>query len=101
MQVTLKMIEKMDNLLDETDEYIKCANQHADDSDLKSAYISLAKCHYDGYEKLMHCCERAVERKSQGMPGEKGEAIREMAGWHKDKFDKRAAELKHKLEQVR
>lgn len=99
MQITLKMVEKLDNLLDEADEYIKCATMHADDSDLKDAYISLAKCHYDGYEKLSKCCERTVERKAQG--SEHGHAIQEMAMWHKDKFDKRAMEIKHKLDNMR
>lgn len=99
MHITLKMVEKLDNLLDEADEYIKCATMHADDTELKSTYLDLARCHYDGYEKLSKCCERMVDRKAQGT--EHGQAIKEMAGWHKDKFDKRAAEIKHRLEQVR
>lgn len=99
MQTTLKMVEKLDNLLDETEEYIKCATMHADNSDLKSAYLDLARCHYDGYEKLSKCAERAVERKSAGLP--EGQTIRQMMEWHKDKFDERADRLKKKLDQVR
>lgn len=99
MQITLKMVEKLDDLLDEADEYIKCATMHADDSELKAAYLDLARCHYDGYEKLSKCAERAIERKSVG--SEHGSAIREMANWHKDKFDKRAMEIKHRLDQAR
>ena len=99
MQITLKMIDKLDNLLDEADEYVKCATMHADDSELKSAYLDLARCHYEGYEKLSKCCERMVERKAQGT--EHGHSIQEMASWHKDKFDKRAMEIKHKLDQAR
>lgn len=99
MHVTLTMIEKMDNLLDEADEYIKCAHSSADDNDLKSAYLDLARCHFEGYEKLSKCIERAVERKAQTMPN--GEAIKEMAGWHKDKFDKRAHEIKARIDKAR
>lgn len=99
MQVTLKMLEKLDNLLDETEEYIKCATMHSDDSDLKSAYLDLTRCHYDGYEKLSKCAERSIERKAAGMP--EGQTFRQMVEWHKDKFDDRAAHLKTKLEQAR
>lgn len=100
MQVTLKMVEKMDDLLDETEELLKCANTHSDDSDLKSVYLDLARCHYDGYEKLSQYANRVVERRANGN-AEKGQAIREMVDWHKDKFDKRARELKEKMSQVR
>lgn len=99
MQVTLKMIEKLDNLLDEADEYVQCATMHTDDSELKNTYLDLARCHYDGYEKLSKCCERAVDRKSK--TAQHGAAIQEMAGWHKNKFDKRAAEIKQRLDQAR
>lgn len=99
MHITLKMIEKLDNLLDETDEYIKCATTHSDDSDLKSAYIDLARCHYEGYEKLIKCCERAVDKKSEHM--QEGHFIKQMADWHIDKFNKRAVEIKIRLDQLR
>lgn len=99
MHTMLKMIEKLDNLLDETDEYIMCANAHAENPELKSTYLDLARCHFDGFEKLEKCCERAVEQKAQSMPD--GQVIRQMVGWHKDKFDERAATIKHKLEQAR
>lgn len=99
MHVTLKMIEKLDNLLDEANEYITCANAHADDSELKSAYLDLARCHFDGYEKLAKCCERSVERKTQSTPA--GDTMRQMYAWHKNKFDERASTIKHKLDQAR
>lgn len=101
MQITLKMVEKMDKLLEEADELITCANAHSDDTELKSIYLDLARCHYDGYEKLSKCCERVVERKAQGMPDGQGHALKEMAEWHKDKFDDRAAKIKMRLQQVR
>lgn len=100
MQVTLKMVEKLDNLLDEADEYIKCATAHADDHELKSTYLDLARCHFDGYEKLSKCCERLVDRKAEANQQD-GHAIREMVGWHKDKFDDRASKIKMRLSQVR
>lgn len=100
MHVTLKTIEKLDDLLDETDEYIKCANAHADDNELKATYLDLARCHFDGYERLSKCAERAVERKAQSGDGI-GEGIRQMWGWQKAKFDERAAHLKMRLEQAR
>lgn len=99
MQITLKMVEKMDELLDEADDLVKCATMHSDDPELKAIYLDLARCHYEGYEKLSKVAERAVDRKSQTT--EHGHVIKEMAMWHKDKFDKRAAEIKHKLEQAR
>lgn len=99
MHITLKMIEKLDDLLDETEEYIKCATTQSDDSDLKSAYIDLAKCHFEGYEKLSKCCERAVEKKAEHMP--EGHAIKEMVEWHKDKFTDRAMKIKARLDQIR
>lgn len=101
MQITLKMIEKLDNLLDEAEEYVKCATQHAhDDNDLKAAYLDLARCHYDGYEKLSKIAERAVDRKATNM-GERGLALKEMAEWHKDKFDERAHKIKTKMDNAR
>lgn len=99
MQIALKMVEKLDNLLDEADEYIKCATMHSDDTELKSAYLDLARCHYEGYEKLSKCCERMAERKAQS--SEHGHSIKEMVEWHRDKFTKRAMEIKHKLENAR
>lgn len=96
MHVTLKVVEKMDNLLDEADELIKCANAHTDDNDLKSIYIDLARCHLDGYERLSNAAQRSIERKAAAQ-GEKGQAIKEMAHWHMDKFEKRAKEIKEKL----
>lgn len=97
--VTMKMIEKLDNLLDEADEYIMCSSAHADDSDLKSAYLDLSRCHLDGYEKLAKCCDHSIERKIQSTPD--GDVLRQMYAWHKNKFDERAATIKHKLEQER
>lgn len=98
MQASLKMVEKMDDLLDEAEEYVKCANVHSEDPELKSAYLDLARCHYNGYENLAKCCERVTERKMQG--SEHGHAIKEMVEWHKDKFTKRAMEIKHKLDKA-
>lgn len=100
MQTTLKMIEKLDNLLDETEEYIKCAKMHSDDNELKSTYVDLARCHYEGYEKLSKCAERIAERKVQNMP-DGGRVLREMVDWHKDKFDDRARHIKEKFDQIR
>lgn len=99
MHVTLKTIEKLDNLLDEAEEYVKCATAHSDDSELKNTYMDLARCHYDGYEKLAKCVERSVERKAAGHP--EGQAIKEMAGWHMDKFADRASKIKMRMEQAR
>lgn len=99
MQVTLKMVEKMDELLDETEELIKCANMHSDDSELKRVYVDLAMCHYEGYEKLCKVAERTVERKAASLP--EGQTVRQMMEWHKDKFDDRAAKIKNKLEKIR
>ncbi len=99
MQVTLKMVEKMEGLLEEADEYITCANTHSDDSELKSIYMDLARCHYDGYEKLSKCCERVVDRKRN--QGPEGEALKKMAEWHKDKFDEKAAKVKLRMDHQR
>lgn len=99
MQMTLKMVEKLDDLLEEAEEYIQCATMHSDNNELKSAYLDLARCHFDGYEKLSKIAERTVERKSAGMPD--GQAIKQMMEWHKDKFDERASKIKHKMDQVR
>ena len=101
MQVTLKMVEKMDHLLDEAEELTKCATAHSDDSELKSVYLELARCHYDGYEKLARIAETVVDRKAKNVSGEKGQAMREMVDWHKDKYRKRAMEIKKKMEEVR
>lgn len=100
MHVTLKTMEKLDDLLDEADEYVTCATAHADDHDLKSAYLDLARCHYDGYEKLAKIAERSVERKASA-GGEKAQVVREMAQWHLDKFADRASKIKMRLDQVR
>lgn len=88
----------MEDLLDETEEYIKCAHE-ADDPDLKSAYHDLARCHFDGFEKLSNCCERAVERKAQHMPDGQRQVVHEMTNWHKEKYDDRAIRIKEKLNQ--
>lgn len=101
MHITLKMVEKMDNLLSESDELITCANTHTDDTELKSIYMDLARCHFENYEKLSKYCERMVERKAQGMPDGQGQALKQMAEWHKDKFDERAAKIKMRLQQAR
>lgn len=101
MKVTLKMVEKMDHLLDEAEELAKCATAHADDAELKSVYIDLARCHYDGYERLANIATRVVDRKSQQVGGEKGEVMREMVDWHKDKYRKRAEDVKKKIEEAR
>lgn len=99
MQICLKMMEKLDDLLNEADEYVQCATQHSDDNELKSAYLDLARCHYDGYEKLSKCAERMADRKAQGH--QDGHAIREMVGWHKNRYEERASKIKHKLDQAR
>lgn len=99
MHVTLKTLEKMDALLDEAHEYIDCARKVSDDPGLKSAYVDLARCHYDGYENLSREAERMMERKRATMSD--GEIYKEMCEWHKDKFDERATKIKQMLEQVR
>lgn len=101
MQVTLKMVERMDHLLDETEELLKCANAHSDDSELKRVYMDLARCHYDGYENLARIADTVTERKAKNVGGEKGQVMREMVDWHKDKFRKRADEIKKKMEETR
>ena len=101
MHITLKMMEKLDNLLNEANEYVTCANAHADDSDLKNAYLELARCHYDGYENLSRAADRAMERKTRNMSDEKASVVREMVAWHKDKYDERAKKIKEKIEQSR
>lgn len=99
MQITLKMMEKLDNLLNEADELITCATAHSDDPELKAIYLDLARCHYDGYEKLSKAAERSVERKADHM--EHGHVLKEMAAWHKDKYDERAAKIKLRLDHMR
>lgn len=99
MHITLKMIEKLDNLLEEAEEYIECATAHSDDSELKRTYVDLATCHYEGYEKLSKYCERAIERKAHN--GTEGQVIKQMADWHRNKFDEKAAKVKRRLEQLR
>ena len=101
MQVTLKMVEKMNHLLDEAKELTKCATAHSDDSELKSVYLELARCHYEGYEKLARIADKVIERKSNNVSGEKGQAMREMVDWHKDKYRKRAEDIKRKMEEAR
>lgn len=101
MHVTLKTMEKLDNLLDETEEYIKCANAHADDAELKAAYLDLARCHYNGYENLSRVAEQTMDRKTRNMPDDKASVVREMSGWYKDKFTERAAKIKAKMEAAR
>lgn len=101
MHATLKMIEKLDDLLDETEEYLKCSNEHMEDIELKNAYMDLARCHFDGFEKLEKCYERVVERKAASKPDGVKETVIEMATWHKNKFNDRAADIKRKMEMVR
>ena len=100
MHVTLKTMEKLDKLLTEADELVTCAST-CDDQELKSIYMDLARCHYDGYEKLSKATERAVDRKANQYPGEKGQTIKEMATWHKDKYDERAAKIKMRMDAMR
>lgn len=100
MQVTLKMCEKMDHLLDEAEELTTCA-MRCDDADLKAVYLDLARCHFDGYEKLARIAGSITERKAQNVGGEKGQVMREMVDWHKDKYRKRAEEIKKKMEEAR
>lgn len=99
MHVTLKVVEKMDELLDEAEELTKCATAHTDDSDLKSIYMDLARCHLDGYERLSATARRSIDRKAASQ-GEKGQVVKEMATWHMDKFDKRAKDIKEKMQKV-
>lgn len=99
MKVTLKTMEKLDDLLDEAEEYIGCAMKHADDSALKMAYLDLARCHYDGYENLSRIAEQSFERKKQTMP--ESQIYQEMVGWHKEKFLEKANKVKSALEQAR
>lgn len=101
MQVTLKMVEKMDHLLDEAEELTKCATAHSDDTELKRVYMDLARCHYDGYERLASIAETVVDRKAKNVGGEKGQVMREMVDWHKDKYRKRADQIKKKMDEVR
>lgn len=100
MHITLKMMEKLDKLLEESDELITCAST-ADDPELKSIYLDLARCHYDGYEKLSKCAERAVERKAQNMENGQGHAIKEMVVWHKKKYDDKAEKVYKRLQNAR
>ncbi len=101
MQVTLKLMERLDDLLDETEEYIGCAMKHADDHGLKSAYLDLARCHFDGYERLSKEAMQQEDRKKHNMQGSDSEAYRQMCDWHREKFAKRASKIKMELEQVR
>lgn len=100
MQVTLKMCEKMDKLLDEAEELVTCANR-CDDSELKSVYLDLARCHYDGYEKLANIATRITDRKAKNVGGETGHAMREVVDWHSDKYRKRADEVRKKMDAAR
>lgn len=99
MHRTLMMVEKMDDLLDETEEYINCAIETTDCPDLKETFVKLAKCHYDGYENMMHTAERIVEDKVKTHPH--GETVNEMMAWHKKKFHDRAHKLKIRLAEIR
>lgn len=99
MHITLKMVEKMDRLLEETEDYIKCANMHSDDQQLKKIYLDLARCHFDGFENLEQYCVKAAEQKAAQNPDHK--ILQEMVGWHKDRFDEKAATIKHKLDNAR
>lgn len=98
MEHTLTCMEKMDKLLDETDEYIKCYSQ-TDDVDLKNAYDKLARCHYDGYENLRLAADRMVDKKAHSMP--EGQTIKKMADWHLEKYDERAHKIKQKMDNLR
>lgn len=100
MLVTLKMCDKMDHLLDETDELVTCANR-CDDVDLKAIYMDLARCHFDGYEKLARMANTITERKAKNLGGEKGQFIREMVDIHKDKYRKRAEDIRKKMDEAR
>lgn len=99
MQVTLKTIEKLDDLLEEAEEYMECYNKHSDDQELRATYMDLARCHLDGYEKLSKCAERSCERKRQTMGD--SEAYRQMCDWHKAKFEERHAKIKMMMEAAR
>lgn len=98
MEHTLTCIEKMDGLLKETDEYIKCS-MHAEDSDIKSAYRDLAECHYNGYENLRRAADRMVDKKVHSHPD--GSYLKKMADWHLEKYDDKAQHLKKKLDNLR
>lgn len=98
MHKMLKLAEKMDKLLDETEEYIECATMMADHPKLKDAYIKLAKCHYEGYENLSECAEKVAEEKIGTHPY--GDAMHEMIEWHKNKNDKRAHYLKEEMSKI-
>lgn len=99
MERTLMMVEKMDDLLDETEEYIDCASKTVDCPELKETFLKLAKCHYDGYENMMRTAERIVEDKIKTHPH--GGTINEMMHWHQKKFDDRAHKLKEKMSAIR
>lgn len=100
MQVTMKMCEKMDHLLDETEELVTCANR-CDDTELKAIYMDLARCHFDGYEKLARMASMITDRKAKNVGGEKGQVMREMVDWHKDKYRKRAEDIRKKMDEAR
>lgn len=97
MEHTLTCMEKMDKLLDETEDYIKCYS-NTDDVDLKNAYEKLARCHWDGYENMRRAAEAMVDRKSHSMPD--GSVIKKMADWHLDKYDERAHKIKQKMDKL-
>lgn len=99
MHVTLKTIEKLDALLDEAKEYTECATKAADDQGLRAAYMDLARCHLDGYEKLSKEAERSFERKQQQRPD--GSDYRDMCNWHKAKFEERHAQIKRMMDEMR
>lgn len=99
MHLTLKTIEKLEALLEEADEYVDCANKAGEDQALRSAYMDLARCHFEGYEKLSQAAERTFDRKRQTMP--EAEVYKEMCDWHKAKFAERAAKVKMKMEHAR
>lgn len=98
MEHTLNCMEKMDKLLEEAEEYIKCAGE-TEDSDLRSAYKDLARCHYDGYENLRRCAEHMVDKKAHSHP--EGQTIKKMADWHMDKYQDKASKIKHKMDSYR
>lgn len=99
MQITLKMMEKMDHLLDETEQYLECANRDADNSELRAAYMDLARCHFDGYKKLARCADHACEQKRHQM--QDGETYRQMVTWHKDKFEKKAEGIEQRMSKMK
>lgn len=100
MEITLNAVEKLDCLLDEAKEYITCATAHADDHELKSVYLDLARCHLEGFEKLNNCIKRSVDRKMHE-GHQDGTVAAKMFHWYHEKFEKRYKELKEELERAR